>query len=89
MNWAYKKFTGPDGIHPQEVAGRCHFEATLGNLSLIMAKGKVPEDQGKTNATPIFRKVKKEDLGNCMLVSFTSVIRKVIEQLTWKPYPGT
>ncbi|KAJ7413512.1 hypothetical protein WISP_90538 [Willisornis vidua] len=43
--------------------------------------GEVSEDWDKTNVTPVFKKGKKKDLGNYRPVSFTSVLRKVIEWL--------
>jgi len=41
----------------------------------------VPKDWRKANVTPIFKKGKKEDPGNCRLVSLTSIPGKVMEQL--------
>ena len=40
----------------------------------------MPEDWRIANVTPVFRKGKKEDVGNSRLVSLTSVPRKVMEQ---------
>jgi len=42
----------------------------------------VPEDWRKANATPVFKKGKKEDPGNYRSVSLTSIPGKVTEQLT-------
>ncbi|KAJ7414297.1 hypothetical protein WISP_84896 [Willisornis vidua] len=41
----------------------------------------VPEDWKKPNVTPVFKKSKKEDLGNCQPVCFTSIPRKIMEDL--------
>ena len=42
--------------------------------------GEVPEDWRIANVTPVFRKGKKEDVGNYRPVSLSSVPRKVMEQ---------
>ena len=41
----------------------------------------MPEDWRKANVTPVFKKGKKQDPGNCRLVSLTSIPGKVVEQL--------
>jgi len=54
-------------------------------LSIIFERswrtGEVPEDWRKANVTPIFKKGKKEDPGNYRLLSLTSILGKVMEQL--------
>jgi len=54
-------------------------------LSIIFERSwrteEVPEDWRKANVTPIFKKGKKEDPRNYRLLSLTSILGKVMEQL--------
>ncbi|PKU44861.1 rna-directed dna polymerase from mobile element jockey-like [Limosa lapponica baueri] len=77
------KSMGPDRIHPRVL--RELAEVIAGPLSIIFEgswrTGEMPEDWRKANVIPVFKKGKKEDLGNYRLVSLTSIPGKVMEQL--------
>ena len=77
------KFMGPIGMHPSGLRELAEVIAEL--LSIIFWRswrmGEVPEDWRIANVTPVFKKGKKEDLGNYRPVSLTSVPGKVMEQL--------
>jgi len=47
----------------------------------------VPEEWRIANVTPVFKKGKKEDPGNYMPVSLTSIPGKMLEHLFWIPFP--
>ncbi|PKU45964.1 rna-directed dna polymerase from mobile element jockey- hypothetical protein [Limosa lapponica baueri] len=60
-------------------------EVIAGPLFIIFERswrtGKVPENWRKANVTPVFKKSKKEDLGNYRPVSLTSITGKMMEWL--------
>ncbi|KAK4826305.1 hypothetical protein QYF61_007152 [Mycteria americana] len=66
---------GPDGIHPRVL--RELAEVLTKPLSIIYQQswlnGEVPVDWRLANATPIYKKGRKEDPGNYRPVSLTSV----------------
>ena len=77
------KSMGLDGIHPRalkELAG-----VLTKPLSIIYQQswftGEVPTDWKSANVTPIYKKGRKDDLGNYRPVSLTSVPGKLMEQL--------
>lgn len=82
-NMGIHKSMGSDGVHPWVL--RELREVIARPPSIIFGKswgmGEVPEGWRKANVTPVFRKGKKEDLGNCRPVSLASILGKVIEQL--------
>ena len=73
---------GPEGMNPRVL--RELAEVTAEPLSIIFVRpwrlGEVPEDWRIANVSLVFRKGKKEDVGNSRPVSLTSVPRKVMEQ---------
>lgn len=66
----------------REGASSCPCGNTRHDLWKVPAMGEVPGDWKKANATPLFKKSKEEELGNCWPDGFSSFPGKGMEHLT-------
>jgi len=77
------EFMGPDEVHPQVL--RELVDEVTKPLFILFEKfwqfDEVPANWKRGNITPIFKKGKREEAGNCRPVSLTSVPGKVVGQI--------
>ncbi|KAK4816533.1 hypothetical protein QYF61_017734 [Mycteria americana] len=75
------KSMGPDEIHPRVEKELAEVLTKPLSIQQSWLTGEVPVDWRLANVTPIYKKGRKEDLGNYRPVSLTSVPGKLMEQI--------
>ncbi|XP_059575008.1 RNA-directed DNA polymerase from mobile element jockey isoform X1 [Alligator mississippiensis] len=81
------KSAGPDELHPRVLKALADIaEPLAGIFERSWRTGQVPEDWKRANVVPIFKKGRKEDLGNYRPVSLTSIHGKVFEKIIKAQY---
>ncbi|KFV58883.1 hypothetical protein N341_00618, partial [Tyto alba] len=89
-NLKVHKSMGLDEMYPQvlrELAGEVAKPLSI-TFEKLWQSREVPTDWKRENITPIFKKGKKEDMGNYRPVSLTTVPSNIIEQIHLKTKLG-
>lgn len=81
VNWTYTNSWNLTGCTMSaERAGPGHYEIILRYLWKSWWSREIPDAWKTANVIPVFKKDEKEDLGNYILVSLTSIPGKIVEQ---------
>ncbi|PKU40746.1 rna-directed dna polymerase from mobile element jockey-like [Limosa lapponica baueri] len=75
------KSMGPDGMYLRVLREHSSLKAIYIIFESSWRTGEVPEDWRKANVIPVFKKDKKEGLGDYRLVSLTSIPGKTMKRL--------